>query len=133
MKLFSFSMLILCVSFNIAFSQMSPDGFSYKEGKWGMTTISQNGNKPRILELNSTTDLKCWQKYTINSNYVCPGINCNRPVKYILISPNDVTISGILPITTISTINGTYTIVLYGMCGTKSCSKCTLKFTTKYP
>src|ERR1039457_7451595 len=85
MKLFSFSMLILCVSFNIAFSQMSPDGFSYKEGKWGMTTISQNGNKPRILELNSTTDLKCWQKYTINSNYVCPGINCNRPVKYILI------------------------------------------------
>jgi hypothetical protein len=133
MKLFSLLVLILCLGINITFSQKQLHSCNGNEGKWGITTISQYGNNPVILERNSTADLKCRVEYTINSSFLCPDINCNRSVKYKLISPNGESTSGILPLTAISTINGTYTLVLYGMCGTKSCSQCTLKFAVKCP
>lgn len=123
----------LCDSCTIRFKVDCPDTCNCKGGRWKGTTITPKGGKPKNVECNSVTTLKCKMPYTINSAYVCPQIRCNEFVKYKMTDPGGIVSSGNLALSFTPAKSGTYTLVLYGMCGADTCSKCSLKFKVKCP
>ncbi len=116
-----------------------------KGSTWGSITMSQVtdhqspaaakaviGNVPGSSKLNcnKTYDIKCNITYTINAVYNCPAPNCPGTVQYVLTGPMG-TSSGNVPVNFTPTATGTYTLTLYGYCGTTKCDSCVIKFNVK--
>lgn len=82
------------------------------------------------LNCNKSYNLKCNQPYTINAGYICPAANCPGHVEATLTGPLGTT-TGPVPFTFTPTVTGTYTLTLYGYCGTVKCDSCVIKFNVK--
>jgi hypothetical protein len=82
------------------------------------------------LECKNTVPyiLKCNQPYTINANYTCVGDSCPGKVTFKLTLPNSSVITGNVAYTFTPTLNGIYTLMLYGWCGDKICDSCLITF-----
>ncbi len=121
-----------------------------KGSKWNDITLVQqtnNTNPPPIdkaiannsvvinpvkLACNKTYDVKCKTSYTVNAGYTCVGNNCKGSVQYVFTGPAG-TSSGTMPLSFSLTLTGTYTLSLYGYCGTTKCDSCIIKFKVDCP
>ncbi len=83
------------------------------------------------LVCGKTYPLKCNQPYTINAAYICSQADCAGNVQYQLTAPNNTVTSGAVPLSFTPNQTGTYTLILYGYCGTTLCDSCVIKFTTE--
>jgi hypothetical protein len=71
--------------------------------------------------------------FSINAVYNCAKPDCNGKVSYLLTPPSGSPVSGSLPLTYTPVLSGTYTLVLYGMCGGKVCDSCVVMFKVDCP
>ncbi len=101
-----------------------------KGSKWGEKVYTtQSGTK--TFECNKTYNVKCNQPVTVNATYTCPDPNkCPANVTYVLQPPSGSPLSGNTPLTFTPNLTGTYTVTLYGWCGTEKCDSCIVKFKT---
>ena len=101
--------------------------------RWGTKTYTTQ-NTPSTINCNSTYAVNCNQPVTINATYLCtpPPASCPSSVTYKLQPPSGAPLTGNIPpaftFTPIQT--GTYTLTLYGWCGTTKCDSCVAYFTT---
>lgn len=104
-----------------------------KGSKWGSKGYTtQNQSKP--FECNKTYPVKCNQPVTVQATYVCPDPNnCPANVTYSLQPPTGLPITGNAPLTFTPNQTGTYTVTLYGWCGTAKCDSCKVMFKTECP
>lgn len=120
----------------------SCDSCDCKGSKWGKIILKQGDNAnldtkannlPTNLSLkcNGSYVLKCNQPYTINANYICADTSCPSKVTYSLQPPTGSAITGTAPVTFTPTMNGVYTLTLYGWCNGKICDSCIIKFEVK--
>ena len=98
--------------------------------KWGDRTMTNPGGALTLLDCNKSYPVKCSTSHTINAYYTCVGNNCQGSVKYKLKEPNGTITNGNAPLTFVATQPGTYTLTLYGLCGTKICDSCVITFKT---
>ena len=117
-----------------------------KGSKWNDITITQPTNNPTEakavigtggtgvgkLVCGKTYDLKCKTFYSVNAGYTCPQPNCPGHVEYVFSGPTGTT-TGTMPLNFSLSMTGTYTLTLYGYCGTKKCDSCVVKFKTDCP
>ena len=120
----------ICDSCKIRFEVKCKD--CCKGSHWGDITIS-GGGKTNILTCNNSYDLKCKQPFTINAFYNCADPSCTSSVNYILTPPVGSPVSGNVPLTYTPTQPGTYSMVLYGLCGGMVCDSCVIKFKVDCP
>lgn len=104
-----------------------------KGSKWGEKVYTtQNGTK--TFECNKTYTVKCNQPVTVNATYTCPNPNkCPANVTYTLQPPSGSPLSGNAPLTFTPNLTGTYTVTLFGWCGTAKCDSCIIRFKTDCP
>ena len=103
-----------------------------KGSKWGEKTVTIN-NIAKPFNCNDSYEIKkCNQPVTINAIYNCAEVTCNAAVTYKLIDPSGTT-TGTLPLTFTPVLNGTYTVTLYGWCGSKICDSCKITFKVDCP
>ncbi|MCH7964311.1 MAG: hypothetical protein IH852_10295 [Bacteroidetes bacterium] len=106
------------------------DTCNCKGSSWGENTIQNitQLNSPILLMNPDTQDtLECNQTYTINSTYNCQPPDCNVPVKYTLVGP--ITANGNVPFSFTPVQSGTYTLTLFGWCGTEElCDSIVVEF-----
>lgn len=100
-----------------------------KGSKWGERMITMN-NSTKNFSCGNSFDVKCKQPITINANYMCADASCNGAVTYSLQPPSGAPTTGSIPpaFTFTPMLNGTYTLTLYGWCGTTICDSCVIKF-----
>lgn len=101
--------------------------------KWAETFITiNNQSKAFDCKNNNSYNVKCNQPITVSAMYMCVGADCPGSVKYVLQPPTGLPITGTMPppFTFVPNQAGTYTLTLTGMCGSKECDRCVLKFTT---
>ncbi len=121
-----------------------------KGSKWDAITLTQQNNNPvpdaagkagnnnnaviNPLKLNcgKTYDVKCKTSYNVNAGYTCVGTNCQGSVQYVFTGPVG-TSSGTMPLNFSLTLSGTYTLSLYGYCGTVKCDSCKVYFKVDCP
>ena len=120
-----------------------------KGSKWNTITLSQQNNNPNPTDFgkaannnvivnpvkllcNKTYDVKCKTSYSVNAGYTCVGANCPGSVQYVFTGPAG-TSSGTMPFNFSLTQSGTYTLTLYGYCGTTKCDSCIIKFKVDCP
>ncbi|HEV7782283.1 MAG TPA: PKD domain-containing protein, partial [Chitinophagaceae bacterium] len=118
-----------------------------KGSKWNGITLSQQNNNPAPAELGkvasnnavvnpaklvcgNTYDVKCKTSYSVNAGYTCVGANCPGSVQYVFTGPAGIS-TGTAPLNFSLTQSGTYTLTLYGYCGTTKCDSCVIKFKTE--
>ncbi|MES2775719.1 MAG: PKD domain-containing protein [Bacteroidota bacterium] len=124
----------LCDSCKITFKVSCPPACDCTNSHWG--EIMMVSGDPQV-----TTFIGCKQEYTvpcnvpisINASYICAGAHCPDSVSYALTNPLGATITGGGALTFTPTISGTYTLVLYGYCGTKLCDSCKITFKVSCP
>jgi hypothetical protein len=105
-----------------------------KGSKWGEKTYTiENVNKSFNCDKNKSIDVKCKKPITINANYLCADASCNGAVTYSLQPPAGSPTTGTLPLTFTPNQTGTYTVTMYGWCGTTICDSCVVKFKTECP
>lgn len=87
----------------------------------------------KILECKNKTpyELVCNKPYTLNTSFYCNDTACKPKVTYSLLLPDNTVQTGNVPVTFTPSQNGTYTLTLYGWCGSKKCDSCVIKFTVK--
>ena len=96
--------------------------------KWGDITMTNPGIK--ALQCGGNYALKCSTSHTINAFFTCAGQHCQGSVQYKLKEPNNNVTTGNAPLTFTASQPGTYTVTLYGLCGTKICDSCVITFKT---
>jgi hypothetical protein len=102
-----------------------------KGSHWGEQTITMdNVAKPFKCDKNKVLDVKCKVPITVNANYICADATCNSNVTYSLVAPGGGITTGNLALTFTPNQTGTYTLTMYGWCGTTLCDSCVLKFRT---
>ncbi|MBK8609444.1 MAG: PKD domain-containing protein [Chitinophagaceae bacterium] len=99
-----------------------------KGSKWGEQTVTIDNNT-KNFKCGNGFEVKCKKPITVNANYFCADQNCNAAVTYSLQPPTGGPTTGNLPLTFTPLQNGTYTLTMYGWCGTKICDSCVIKFT----
>ena len=97
--------------------------------KWGDITMTNNGQLA-ILKCGGSYAVKCSTSHTINAYFTCSGQNCQGSVQYKLKDPSNNITTGNVPVTFTALLPGTYTLTLYGLCGTKICDTCVIQFKT---
>jgi PKD repeat protein len=104
-----------------------------KGSKWGSKGYTtQNQSKP--FDCNKSYPVKCNQPVTVQATYICPDPNnCPANVTYSLQPPSGLPVTGNAPLTFIPSQTGTYTVTLYGWCGTAKCDSCKVMFKTECP
>jgi hypothetical protein len=100
-----------------------------KGSKWGEQTVSID-NKTNSFKCGQQYDVKCKTPVTVNANYLCADPKCNGAVTYSLQGPTGGPTTGNLPVTFTPLQTGTYTLTMYGWCGTTLCDSCVIKFKT---
>jgi|GEM_PF-1514172 len=117
------------------------EGCNCDKSYWGDITLTpgeqphdnvkNNGNTVaaigKKLGCDKTYEIKCRVTYNINANYVCAGQNCPGTVTYQLTGPMGTT-TGNVPMSFTATMNGVYTLTLYGWCNGKICDSCVIRF-----
>jgi hypothetical protein len=103
-----------------------------KGSHWGEQTVTINNNT-KSFNCGQLFDVKCKTPVTVNAVYLCADTKCNGAVTYSLTDPGGSTSTGNLPLTFTPTQTGTYTLTLYGWCGTTLCDSCVIKFKTDCP
>ena len=88
--------------------------------------------KPVTLKCGNTYDVKCKTSYSVNAGYSCAGTNCPGTVKYVFTGPTGTT-TGNMPLNFSLNTTGTYTLTLYGYCGTTLCDSCVVRFKVDCP
>ncbi len=96
---------------------------------WG-DMIMTNAVQQVALKCGGSYALKCSTSVTINAYFQCVGQHCQGSVQYKLKEPNGNISNGNAPVTFVSNQPGTYTLTLYGLCGTKICDSCIITFKT---
>ena len=103
-----------------------------KGSKWGEKTYTiDKATKSFNCDKSKAIDVKCKQPITVNANYMCADPTCNGAVTYSLQPPTGLPSTGTLPLTFIPNQSGTYTVTMYGWCGTTLCDSCVIKFKTE--
>ena len=102
-----------------------------KGSHWGaiIQTPPAAGLKLACKSLHNKLD--CNKPYTFNASYICKDSACLGKVTYSVQPPSGSAITGTMPVTFTPTLNGTYTMTLYGWCGDKFCDTCVIKFDVK--
>jgi PKD repeat protein len=114
----------ICDSCVIKFIVNCDPGCDCQGSFWGDKYIGIGQNlKP--LTCGHPEPLECNQPYTVNANYICADATCTGAVQYKLTGPAG-TSTGAVPFTFTPTITGTYTLTLYGYCGTTLCDSCVI-------
>ncbi len=106
-----------------------------KGSKWGEKIYSINGAGKPIKCMKPTEPalvVKCNDVITVNANYICTDANCPGTVTYTFTGPSGTT-NGNLPLTFAANPSGTYSVTIYGWCGTTKCDSCTIRFVTECP
>lgn len=98
-----------------------------KGSHWGEMSVS-DGNNTQPVSCNKQYPWKCRVPFTVSANYICAKADCQGTVSYSLTLPNGSVTTSNSPITYTPTAPGTYTVVMYGMCGGKICDSCVVKF-----
>ena len=102
-----------------------------KGSKWGerMVTIE---DKTQQFSCRQEYDVKCKKPVTVFANYMCADAKCNGVVTYSMQPPSGAPTTGSIPpaYTFTPLLPGTYTLTLYGWCGTTKCDSCVIKFKT---
>lgn len=114
----------------------SCDTCDCKGSKWNEIVIKEGdgvkkANVPVQQNLNckGTYTLKCNQPYTVSASFSCADKKCPPKITYSLQPPSGLPVTGTLPpLTFTPTLNGTYTLTLYGWCGNKICDSCVIYF-----
>ncbi len=98
---------------------------------WGEHYYSINNISKQIDCSNKKPIIvKCKVPITINANYICADATCNGNVTYTLVQPSGTT-TGNVPLTFTPSQTGTYSVTLYGWCGSKICDSCVVIFKTE--
>ncbi|HLF46387.1 MAG TPA: PKD domain-containing protein [Chitinophagaceae bacterium] len=123
----------ICDSCTIDFTVICEKECDCKGSKWGNKGYTtQNQSKP--FDCNKTYPVKCNQPVTVNAGYICPDPNkCPASVTYTLQPPSGPSVTGNVPLTFTPNQTGTYTLTLYGWCGTAKCDSCIVQFKTECP
>ncbi|MEP7237272.1 MAG: hypothetical protein ABI685_05395, partial [Ferruginibacter sp.] len=102
-----------------------------KGSKWGEQMITIDNNT-KNFKCGQQFDVKCKKPITINTNYMCADQKCNGAVTYSMQPPTGAAITGSMPpaYTFTPLVSGTYTLTMYGWCGTTICDSCVIKFKT---
>ena len=103
-----------------------------KGSKWGEQMITIDNNTQNF-KCGQQFDVKCKKPITINTNYMCADQKCNGAVTYSMQPPPiGAAITGSIPpaYTFTPLQSGTYTLTMYGWCGTTICDSCVIKFKT---
>lgn len=80
------------------------------------------------LQCGKDYTLDCKKTYSINASFQCKDPNCTSTITYALKPPTGPTVTGTVPFNFSPVLNGTYTLTLYGWCGTKICDSCVIRF-----
>ncbi len=125
-----------------------PTGCDCKGSKWNFLTLTkginipaeakanvQNNNIKDVIKLACKNEyaLKCNQPYTFNAGFTCADPNCPPKVTYLLTLPDNTTQGGNAPFTFTPAQSGTYTLWIYGWCGTSKCDSCMVTFKVDCP
>jgi PKD repeat protein len=97
-----------------------------KQSHWGEKVVTIN-NASQSIVCGKNYDVKCKTPVSINANYICADASCPGTVTYTLVQPSGTT-SGNVPLNFTPTQNGTYSVTLFGWCGTTRCDSCVIKF-----
>ncbi len=95
---------------------------------WGEMFLTSGGATTAFPSCGTTIPVKCKVPYTFTANYNCVGPTCKGKVTYSLQPPTGPAISGTGAVTFTPTVFGTYTLTIYGWCGSKICDSCIIKF-----
>ena len=98
--------------------------------KWGDKMMTNPNGQPTTLQCGGSYAVKCSTSHTINAFFTCVGQNCQGTVKYKLKEPSGNISTGNAPLTVVANQPGSYTITLYGLCGTKICDSCIITLKT---
>lgn len=121
-----------------------------KGSKWNPITLTQLQNAPPPtdakavignnnvinpvkLNCDKTYEVKCKTSYSVNAGYTCAGTNCAGSVQYVFTGPAGTTTGNTMPFNFSLTQTGTYTLTLYGYCGTTKCDSCKVFFKVDCP
>ncbi len=108
-----------------------------KNSHWGNIMMAPPGIEgvpsptPTAINCKGTYNLECGKPYIINAAFICADTSCKGKVTYSLLPPTGPAITGNAPLTLMPSLGGTYTLTLYGWCGSKICDSCVIKFTAK--
>jgi len=80
------------------------------------------------LECKGNYTLECNKPYTVNAVFKCIGEDCPGKVTFKLTLPDNTTQSGTMPLTFTPSQSGTYTLWMYGWCGSTKCDSCMVTF-----
>lgn len=122
----------ICDSCVIKFTVTCEEACDCKGSHWGDMTVSDGKNKA-ALTCKKEYPWKCKVPFTINAAFNCAKPNCPGTVTYTLMPPSGTPTSGNVPFTYTPTQSGTYTVQLFGMCGTTVCDTCVVKFIVDCP
>ena len=122
----------ICDSCIITFTVNCEPDCNCNGSKWETKTYTTQ-NTPSTINCNSTYTVSCNQPVTVNATYLCTNpVSCPPSVTYKLQPPIGAPLTGNIPpaFTFIPIQTGTYTLTLYGKCGTTICDSCVVYFTT---
>jgi PKD repeat protein len=102
-----------------------------KGAKWIEKTLN-NGTTTTALACKPY-EWKCNLPVNINAAYACAKGYCTDTSTYKLIPPSGPVVTGYLPLSFTPSVSGTYTVVIYGYCGTKLCDSCVSSFKVDCP
>jgi len=140
----------ICDTCVITFKVVCEKPCDCKGSKWDTISLTQQSNTSPVddpkgkavignppgtgikLNCNKTYDVKCKTSYSVNAGYSCVGTNCPGSVQYVFTGPTGTT-TGIMPLNFSLTQSGTYTLTMYGYCGTAKCDSCIVKFKVDCP
>lgn len=123
---------VICDSCVIDFTVDCKKDCDCKGSKWGEKTYTIQ-NVKKSFNCGKEYNVKCNIPVTVNANYICPDPACPGTVNYTLTPPSGSPTSGSLPLTFTPGQTGTYTLMLYGLCGNIICDSCVIKFKTECP
>ena len=131
---------VICDSCKIKFEVVC--GCKCAESKWKDIVLTEvvvgdddpaaiaENNVPanQKLKCNKDYNLDCRKTYNLNAIFLCKDTACHGAVTYSLKPPVGAPVIGSLPFNFTPTLNGVYTLTLYGWCGEKLCDSCVIRF-----
>ncbi|MEO7309499.1 MAG: hypothetical protein ABIX01_03810, partial [Chitinophagaceae bacterium] len=121
----------ICDSCKITFKV---DCCNCNNSQWG-DIIMKSGTPTvsKTLSCNGQYSVPCNVPVNISAYYLCTQSSCTDTVTYALTTPAGVTTTGNTDFTFNPTLSGTYTVKLYGYCGSKICDSCKITFIASCP